>query len=214
MAVGGRHGVARRQDETARATEWNARITISDGRTPLSTNRGEAPLATARQLGNIRLTMHRTQIPSLRWEERRSPSGKFHSFARNVSLALGGQRDVGTWGGGHPFDVQVRRIPPGAIVCPFHLHFAQWELFIVLSGAGTVRTPEGTTPAGAGDALLHSPGEAHQLTNTGDADLLYYCVADNPPVDYWRYPDSDKWGFREPRKIFRTTDADYFDDEE
>jgi uncharacterized cupin superfamily protein len=144
----------------------------------------------------------------------RSPSGKFHSFARYISLALGGQRDVGTWGGGHPFDVQVRRIPPGAATCPFHLHLAQWELFIIDRGTGTLRAGSETRPVRAGDVFIHPPGEPHQLRNTGDTDLLYWCVADNPPVDYWRYPDSDKWGFREPRKIFRTTDADYFDGEE
>ena len=30
-------------------------------------------------------------------------------------------------------------VPPGAAVCPFHAHLAQWELFVVQAGIGTVR---------------------------------------------------------------------------
>ena len=36
-------------------------------------------------------------IPSLPWEEIKSPTGKFHSYFRNISLALGGTRNTGTW---------------------------------------------------------------------------------------------------------------------
>ena len=45
-------------------------------------------------------------------------------------------------------------------------------------------------------------------------DLLYFLIADNPAIDIWRYPDSDKWGHNAPRKIFRATEADYWDGEE
>ena len=76
--------------------------------------------------------MHRIRISDLPWVEQHSPTKKFHSFCRNLSLALGGVRNAGTWGGGHPFDLQIRRLPPGAAVCPFHSHLAQWEMFVVL----------------------------------------------------------------------------------
>ncbi|OYU97910.1 MAG: cupin, partial [Verrucomicrobiales bacterium VVV1] len=39
-------------------------------------------------------------------------------------------------------------------------------------------------------------------------------VADNPPLDAFHYPDSDKWGLRAPRKFFRLNEADYWDGEE
>ncbi len=77
-----------------------------------------------------------------------------------------------------------------------------------------MRTSAGTLVARAGDVVLHPPGEAHQFTNTGSDDVLYYLIADNPPADYWHYPDSGKWGCREPRRIFRTADVDYWDGEE
>ena len=62
--------------------------------------------------------MHHVHLDTLPWDEQHSPTQKFHSFSRNVSLALGGLRNTGPWGGGHPFDLQIRRLPPAAAVCP------------------------------------------------------------------------------------------------
>lgn len=158
--------------------------------------------------------MNRIQLSDLPWEEVASPTKKFHSFFRNVSLALGGIRNTGTWGGGHPFDLQIRRLPPGAAVCPYHLHLAQWEFFLVLAGAGTVRTAEGHTDVATGDVFFQPPGTAHQLTNTGSGDLEVLIITDNPPLDAFHYPDSNKWGLRPPGKIFRIAEVDYFDGED
>ncbi len=146
-------------------------------------------------------------VPEL---EQRSPTGKFHSFSKNVSLALGGIRNVGVEGGGHPFDFQVRRIPPGAAVCPHHAHLAQWELFVVRHGTGTVRVGDERRTVRAGDCFLHLPNEAHQLINSSTEDLEVFIVADNPPLDACWYPDSQKWGLRPPGIFFRLTPVDYF----
>ena len=146
--------------------------------------------------------------------EQRSPSGKFHSFSKNVSLALGAPRNVGVWGGGHPFDFQIRRIPPGAAVCPHHAHVVQWEFFHVLRGTGTVRAGDARHAIRAGDNFLHPPGEAHQLLNTGTDDLEVFIVADNPQLDAFYYPDSDKWGLRTPSVFFKLTPVDYFEGED
>jgi uncharacterized cupin superfamily protein len=158
--------------------------------------------------------MHPVDVAALPWEEQRSPSGKFQSFSRNVSLALGGIRNTGTWGGGHPFDVQVRRIPVGAAVCPFHLHLAQWELFVVTAGTGSVRTTTETRRVSVGDVFVHPPGEAHQLLNTGATDLEVIILSDNPLLDAFYYPDSNKWGLRPPGKFFRMAEVGYFDGED
>ena len=157
--------------------------------------------------------MNVVHFPTLPADERHSPTRKFHSFCQNLSLALDGKRDIGTWGGGHPFDVQIRRIPAGAAVCPHHAHFAQWELFLVRRGEGTVRVGDATHPVCAGDVFIHPPNEAHQLTNTGSDDLEVLIVADNPPVDGCYYPDSDKWALRTPGApvaFFRAEPVDYF----
>ncbi len=158
--------------------------------------------------------MKQVHIPDLPWEELHSPTKKFHSFCRNLSMALGGIRNTGTWGGGHPFDLQIRRIPAGAAICPFHLHVGQWELFLARSGSGFVRTTEGRTPVKTGDAFYHPPGTPHQLFAADDSDLEVLIVADNPPVDACHYPDSNKWSLRPPAKLFRMTETDYFDGED
>ncbi len=158
--------------------------------------------------------MNKVHLPSLPWDEIKSPTGKFHSYFRNVSLALGGIRNGGTWCGGHPFDVQIRRIPAGAAVCPFHLHVAQWELFVVQRGTGVVRTPEARTPIQPGDVFYHPPGAAHQLFADADHELEVLIVTDNPPLDACYYPDSNKWFLRPPGKVFRMAETDYLDGED
>ncbi len=158
--------------------------------------------------------MHKVNLRDIPEIEQRSPSGKFHSFARNVSLALGGVRNTGLWGGGHPFDVQIRSVPPGAAVCPFHLHLAQWELFVVRTGSGTLRVDDTQHHVRAGDCFIHPPGEAHQLINTDVRDLEVLIVADNPQLDAFHYPDSNKWGLRPPGSFFVLAEADYFQGED
>lgn len=158
--------------------------------------------------------MQKIHLSAPAWEEIKSPTGKFHSFYQNISLALGGQRNTGVWGGGHPFDLQVRRIPPGAAICPFHSHLAQWELFVVQAGEGLVRAGPENHRVKTGDVFLHPPNEPHQLTNSGTADLEVLIIADHPPLDACYYPDSNKWALRPPGKIFRMTEVDYFDGED
>jgi uncharacterized cupin superfamily protein len=153
-------------------------------------------------------------INDLPWENFDSPGRKFRGDSKLLSEAVGAKRNTPTGLGGHPFDLELGRVPPGFSGCPFHSHAAQWEFYIFLSGQGTVRTLEGLTPVGAGDVMLHPPGEAHQFTNTGTDDLHYFLIADNPLLDVWHYPDSGKMGISSPRKIFRATDVDHWDGEE
>lgn len=158
--------------------------------------------------------MPRTHISDLPWEEQHSPGKKFHSFGKNLSVALGGIRNGGPASGGHPFDLQIRRIPAGAAVCPFHSHLAQWELFWVLAGTARVRAGQETHEFTAGEVFVHPPGEPHQLANPGPGDLEVLIVADNPELDGCHYPDSDKWALRPPGKFFRMHEVGYFDGEE
>jgi uncharacterized cupin superfamily protein len=84
----------------------------------------------------------------------------------------------------------------------------------VRSGRGRVRVGGEFHDVAAGDAWIHPPGEAHQLTNPGGDDLHVLIVADNPALDAFHYPDSGKWGIRPPGGFFRITPVDYFDGEE
>ena len=152
-------------------------------------------------------------IPETEWK---SPGGKYRQFYRGVSEALGRDPQSLDLNRRHPFDLELVRLPPGATLCPFHAHSAQWEFYLVVSGSGQVRDDGGWTDVGPGDAFLFRPGEAHQLRNAGEADLIYYVIADNPVGDCCHYPDSGTWNvFRgKDRVVIRGQEADYLDGEE
>jgi len=144
-----------------------------------------------------------------------SPKGKFSGAGKSVSIALGRKGSSTDLQDRHPFDLEILRIPPGKTPYVYHLHSAQWELYHVISGNGTVRHKDGTTPIETGDAFIFGPDEPHQLTNNGKEDLIVYVVADNPIGESAYYPDSKKWLVRSPeRRLMRSDPLDYFDGEE
>jgi uncharacterized cupin superfamily protein len=153
-------------------------------------------------------------VDTLAWEHWESPKKRFRGFSKELSIALGALRNTPIGLGGHPFDLELQKLLPGESGCPFHSHAAQWEMYLLIEGCATVRAGAASRTLNAGDVVLHPPSEPHHITNGGHGDLVFLLIADNPPVDYWHYPDSDKWGFRSPRKFFRTADADYWDGEE
>ena len=54
------------------------------------------------------------------------------------------------------------------------------EFYHVIEGKGKVRDDSGLMPIEKGDAFVFKPGEAHQIINDSDSDLIVYVVADNP----------------------------------
>ena len=149
------------------------------------------------------------KVPELK---RESPKGRFRSFRRDVSAALGGEQ-----GPARPFEVMWVTLPTGASLCPYHAHSAEWEHYIFVSGEGKVRHPDGVDTVRAGDHVLFAPGEAHQISNQSAEPLVYYVIANNVEgSDNCYYPDSGKWAmdFRTHGGIFRRADTEYFDGEE
>ena len=72
------------------------------------------------------------------------------------------------------------------------------------------------TDVTADDAFFFGPGEAHQLTNTGEDDLVYYIIADNPLGDSCYYPDSGKfavWKEGAEEVIVKGRETEYFEGE-
>ena len=144
-----------------------------------------------------------------------SPKGRYVGYGKEVSEALGRDPSSTDLMQRHPFDVEIVRVPPGKAPYVYHSHSAQWEFYHVIAGDGQVRHDAGTTPIEAGDAFLFKPGEAHQIFNSGEADLIFYTVADNPIGESTHYPDSDKFSVRSPdRRNLRSENLDYWDGEE
>lgn len=155
--------------------------------------------------------MHKINIRDIPEIERQSPQGKYHLFRRHLSLAVGGKPDVGTWGGGHPFDVELVRLPPGARNFPLHQHAAQWEMYVIVSGHGEMNDGSGTKPIESGDVLVFPPETAHQFNNSGTEDLVYYVIADQPQADVTFYPETGRWSVKPQRKHFSMNEEPYYD---
>lgn len=154
------------------------------------------------------------QVPA---EERHSPGGKYGKTVQEISVALGREPDSLDLAKRHPFDLALVRIPPGKSYCPYHCHGAESELYVVVAGRGSVRDKDGTTEVAAGDAFFFGPGEAHQLSNPGNEDFVYYVIADNPRHDTCYYPDSGKWAVTKEGPedvIVQGGETDYYKDEE
>lgn len=133
--------------------------------------------------------MHIINQSTVPIEHRQSPKGTFEVFRKHISIALGGIKDVGPWGGGHPFDIELATIPPRKTCYPYHSHAAQTEYYIILSGTGRLIHGEGKSQAiGPGDHILLLPGEPHQLINDSEQDLVYYVIADHHQADVTSYP--------------------------
>jgi uncharacterized cupin superfamily protein len=158
------------------------------------------------------LKANTNEIQPLRWA---SPKGKFAGEGIEISEALGRKPKSTDLRERQPFDVEILRIPPGKAPYPYHSHSAQWEFYHVISGSGTVRHADGTSPVVAGDACIFEPGQPHQFFNDGTEDLVIYVVADNPIGESFHYPDSGKWGVQSPQRYnLRSDSLDYFDGEE
>src|SRR5436189_5374344 len=161
--------------------------------------------------------MRKVNLKDVAEKEKQSPKGKFHRFTKNISIALGREPESLDLAKRHPFDLALVRIPKGKSLCPYHSHSSESELYLVMSGKGSVRDKDGSTIVGFGDAFFFGPGEAHQLSNAGEEDFVYYVIADNPRGDSCHYPDSGKfavWKEGMDEVIVKGKETDYFDGEE
>jgi uncharacterized cupin superfamily protein len=166
--------------------------------------------------------MRKINVKDVPEQERKSPKGKFGRFTKSISVALGREPESLDLLKRHPFDLALVRIPKGKTLCPYHAHAAESELYLVLSGRGSVRDKDGITEVGPGDAFLFQPGEAHQLSNAGNEDFVYYVIADNPRSggatgDSCYYPDSNKWAVTTDghnEVVVKGSETDYFNGEE
>lgn len=108
------------------------------------------------------------------------------------SGALAGER-AGT--AARKLGASIDVVPPGKRTCPYHFHYAQEEMFIVLEGEGTLRVAGEMIPIRAGDVITIPPGPEypHHILNTSDAPLKYLSVSTMELPEVCEYPDSGKY---------------------
>jgi uncharacterized cupin superfamily protein len=103
----------------------------------------------------------------------------------------------------------VKSLFPGRFSYPYHFHRNAEELFIILEGEGTLRSPDGFETVAKGDMIFfeEGPAGAHQLYNHGDEPLVYVDIRTHANVDVCEYPDSGKINILPAMDIFeaRTT---------
>ncbi|MCR5323660.1 MAG: cupin domain-containing protein [Lachnospiraceae bacterium] len=88
--------------------------------------------------------------------------------------------------------VNFYTLQPGKSNYPYHQHFGKEELFYIISGVATLKTPKGDIEVKEGDVVVIPANEngAHMLTNTSDSLVTYLDVDTQTPSDVILYPDS------------------------
>ena len=111
----------------------------------------------------------------------------------------------------------MRSLDPGKFSFPYHFHRAAEELFVILSGEATLRSPEGFRKVSQGDVVFFEEGAngAHQLYNHSDSPCIYLDVRTMIGIDVCDYPDSGKVNILPSRNIFENSSSvDYYKGEE
>lgn len=80
---------------------------------------------------------------------------------------------------------------PGGPGGPLHMHYGLEEMFFVLSGTPTVRTPEGTETLSPGDVVYFPEGEAglHDFSNPGNEPARIIGISTKQFPDVVAYPE-------------------------
>lgn len=89
----------------------------------------------------------------------------------------------------------IDTLAPGKRACPYHLHHAQEEMFVVLEGEGTLRVAGEMLPLRTGDVVFvpAGPEYPHQIINTSGAPLKYLSISTTDSPEICEYPDSGKF---------------------
>ena len=141
-----------------------------------------------------------------------TPYGEREGFS--ASLAAIGQRL-----GAPKLGCKLVVLAPGKRAWPYHLHYAEEEMFVIVEGSGTLRYDGERHPVRQGDVIFAptGPGTAHQIINTSDAELRYLAFSSNSDAEVCEYPDSGKIGAYGPDFHFLAPDSaevDYWDGED
>lgn len=111
----------------------------------------------------------------------------------------------------------LRQLNPGQYCSAYHFHRYAEELFLIISGSATLRTPEGLEAVSSGDLIFFEKGEtgAHQLYNHTTEPCVYLDIRTFIGHDICEYPDSDKIYLVPSGEIFnKSAQSGYFDGEE
>jgi uncharacterized cupin superfamily protein len=110
----------------------------------------------------------------------------------------------------------LRLLNPGQFSAPYHFHRFAEELFMILSGSLTLRTPNEFQIVSGGDLVFFEMGEtgAHQFYNHTSESCTYLDIRTYIGFDVCEYPDSGKILIAPSFKIFnKESHLGYFEGE-
>lgn len=111
----------------------------------------------------------------------------------------------------------LRKLNPHECNAAYHFHRYAEELFLIMEGSATLRTPRGIEVVEEGDMLFFEAGEqgAHQLYNHTNTPCTFLDMRSSIGHDVCEYPDSDKIIVVPNGETFRRSEQHaYFDGEE
>ena len=126
-------------------------------------------------------------IDSIEFSRELSHGDKFETKVAPIGSKIGAEK----------LAYNITAVPPGKRAFPFHNHHTNEEMFFVLEGEGTLRFGDNEHPVRKGDFICCPPGGtdlAHQIINTGTAELRYLALSTALDTDVFQYPDSGKFG--------------------
>lgn len=140
------------------------------------------------------------QVPPYRWGQTRIASTR-RGLGEAVGSVHTGLRHV--------------EVEPGKQATPLHCHSMEEEIFVVLSGEGTLLLGDDETAVRPGTVIARPPatGVAHAL-RAGESGLTYLAYGTRVPGDMCYYPRSNKIAFRGLGVIARVQPLDYWDGED
>ena len=110
----------------------------------------------------------------------------------------------------------LRQLNPDQYSVPYHFHRYAEELFMIISGSATLRTPNGFEIVNSGDLIFFEKGKtgAHQLYNHTTETCVYLDIRTYIGYDVAEYPDSNKIFIAPSREIFEIdSQVGYFEGE-
>jgi uncharacterized cupin superfamily protein len=98
-------------------------------------------------------------------------------WERDIGQARGTR--IGPGAGARELGCSLYELDPGGQAAPYHTHYANEELLIVLAGEIELRTPEGVRAVNAGSVVGFPTGPegAHRLRNVSNARARYLLIS-------------------------------------
>jgi uncharacterized cupin superfamily protein len=101
---------------------------------------------------------------------------------------------LGAQAGGERLGASLYELPPGQASFPYHAHFANEEMLVVISGQPSLRTEGGWRELGPGEIVAFPRGRhgAHQVANRGEEPARVLVISEMNAPEVSLYPDANK----------------------